>query len=644
MLFVLPETSATRPTSYFGPRPYEHYPSQDYYPYPSRDDYRYPSRDYYQYHDSPRFAVPSYPAPQLDYFRQPSAAELEEGEYQRALEVVANHRRRQAEKEAAIRRQQQAEAHRQRYFAALAAELEQRRQEELLAARRVELIRSQQARARLVAAERQRALQVYLQQLKGAEPVCHVFMLVVDLILIDSSPQIARQQHVVKRRPLADALKQRLAAESDTDITEPIRNLLSSLEPRPAQSENSEDASEGATKLIEDLLSSIFPGLAFHTQPQPAPPTEQAEPSVSDKGKGKARAVDAEEPRKPVSGPESTGDSFADIIRHVMELSKSAPAPQSSDKAGPSGTSSSPAPSAAPAVTKGEQSQIDRAIALSSVEHIQSNLTKLQTDFVLPAELDHYTPSADDRDETASVSSTSSSDLTKLIPYTTNNKPVYKYENELSGLLVELDRIDSHGDAEVREKRKEVVKAVEKALGGVERAVGEAVEKRLSLVSAIIPATDETLKGFDVDEDVTEEATPVLEQVDTPAVVDDVAVPEPSTSVQQEEPLPESDNAVVSDGISDLIREPVPTGSDVEASTSTITPASVGLMSVTEAEPTNSQAQADAPETVDTLLLPEGVSLPSQAEKPQEISSDSDEEALVLDSDAEKSDWSEVEH
>jgi hypothetical protein len=565
---------------------------------------------------------------------------------------VANHRRRQAEKEAAIRRQQQAEAHRQRYFAALAAELEQRRQEELLAARRAEFIHSQQARARLVAAERQRALQVYLQQLKGAEHVCLVLMFVVDLILIDSSPQIARQPHVVKRRPLADALKQRLAAESDVDISEPIRNILSSLEPRPAQSEKSEDASEGAAKLIEDLLSSIFPGLAFHTQPQPAPPAEKPEPSVSDKGKGKARAADVEEQRKPAPGPEPTGDSFADIIRHVMELSKSSPTPRSSDKAGPSGLSSSPAPSAAPAVTKGEQSQIDRAIALSSVEHIHSTLTKLQNDFALPTELDHYTPSADDRDETASVSSTSSSDLTKLIPYTTNNKPVYKYENELNGLLVELDRIDSHGDAEVREKRKEVVKAIEKALGGVEHAVGEAVEKRLSLISATIPTTDETLKGFDVDEDVTEEAAPTLEQVDAPVVVDGVAVPESSTPIQPEETVvgitevspPVDEDLPESNKITDPSVGPASTGSDVEASTATITPASVELASVTVTEPTIPQVQADAPETTDTLLLPESVSPPSPVNKPQEINSDSDEEALVLDSDAEKSDWSEVEH
>ena len=644
MLFVLPATSAVRPTSYHAPQPYEYYPDQG----------------YYHYRDAPRFAVPSYPAPQPHFFRRPSAEEIEESEYRRALEVVADHHRRRAEQEAAVRQQQQVEATRRRYFAALAAELEQRRQEESLAVRRAEFIRSQQTRARLIAAERRHALDAYLRQLEGPQPVCHVCVLVVDLILISSSPQVARQPHVAKRRPLVDALKQRLAAESDVDITEPIQSILSSLGPRPAQSEKPEESNEDIAKLVEDVLSSIFPGLVFRTQPQPAPSTEKPQANASDKGKGKARAVDVEESQKPTPKPESAGETLADILRHVMELSKSAPAPRSPDEAGPSGSSSSSPSSTKPAVTEREQSQIDRAIALSSVEHVQDTLNKLQTDFVLPTELDHYTPSTDDHDETASVLSSSSSDLVKLIPHTSTNKPVYKYENELNGLLEELDRIDSHGDVEVREKRKEVVKAVEKALQGVERVVGEAVEKRLSVISAATPPTDELLKGFDVDEDVVEEVTPAQEQVDIPVdipvVVDDVAVPEPSTSVQVEETLiapvevsspanvtlPESDTLVASDPVTDLPAEPTSIESDVEASTMTITPASVEPTSVTE--PIESQVPVDAPETVDTFLLPEEVSPSSPTKKPEEIGGDIDEEVLELDSDIEKSDWSEVEH
>ena len=162
MLFALPAISTIRPASYITPQPYEYHPTYG----------------YYHHRDASRFAVPSSPS-QLDFFRQPSVEELEEHEYQRALEVVASHRRRQAEKQNAIRRQQLAEATRQRYFTALAAEVEQQRQEQLLAARRSELIRSQQARARLIAAERQYALDAFSRQLNGARPVCHIAVLLL---------------------------------------------------------------------------------------------------------------------------------------------------------------------------------------------------------------------------------------------------------------------------------------------------------------------------------------------------------------------------------------------------------------------------------------------------------------------------------
>jgi hypothetical protein len=452
-----------------------------------------------------------------------------------------------------------------------------------------------------------------------------------------------------------DALKQRLARESDPDIAETIQNTLPSLEPRPVPEEKPEDPGEDVAELIKNILSSLFPGLSFHDQQQPAPSTEESQPDVTDKGKGKARAVDVEEPQKPAPKPESAANAFADILRHVMELSKSTPAPRSPGEAGPSGSSPSPPPRAKPAVNEREQAQIDRAIALSSVEHVRSTLTKLQTDFVLPSELDHYTPSADDHDETASVSSSSSSNLSKLIPHTSTNGPVYKYENELNGLLEELDRIDSHGDAEVREKRKEVVRAIEKTLESVERLVGEAVEKRISRVSTAISSTDE-LKGFDVDEEVAEDISPAQEQVDIPVVIDDVAVPEPSSSVQVEETpvvpaelpsavddaLPETNTLVASDPATDLPIEPTPVESDVEASTAAITPGPVEITPMTETEPTESQVPNDAPEPVDTFLLPEEGSPP--AKKPQDIGSDTDEEVLEFGSDAEKSDWSEVEH
>ena len=74
--------------------------------------------------------------------------------------------------------------------------------------------------------------------------------------------------------------------------------------------------------------------------------------------------------------------------------------------------------------------------------------------------LNHCIPPINDDGEVVPVSSTLLSDFTKLVPYATTTKLVYKYEHELNGLLKELDGIN-RGDAEVRGKRKEVIKAVE---------------------------------------------------------------------------------------------------------------------------------------------------------------------------------------
>ena len=59
---------------------------------------------------------------------------------------------------------------------------------------------------------------------------------------------------------------------------------------------------------------------------------------------------------------------------------------------------------------------------------------------------------------------------------------MYKYEHELNRLMEGLDRTESRGDAEVRDKRKGVVKAIERVLEKV-KCVVEVVEKRLLLVA-----------------------------------------------------------------------------------------------------------------------------------------------------------------
>ena len=167
MLFVLPATSALPPTTFLAPHQREH-----------------PVRAFYRLHPNVfQSTLPTYSAPQQHLFDQPSAEELEEREYQRAVAVIYNYRHRQAEKEVATRRQQRAETARRRYLASMAKELEERRQqEELFAAGCAQVLHTQWARDRLAAAERRIAMDGFLRQLKGPQSVCSVLFSSFDLL------------------------------------------------------------------------------------------------------------------------------------------------------------------------------------------------------------------------------------------------------------------------------------------------------------------------------------------------------------------------------------------------------------------------------------------------------------------------------
>ena len=384
-------------------------------------------------------------------------------------------------------------------------------------------------------------------------------------MVLTISRKVRRQPHLAKLKLLPEALRQRLASGFNANVTEPIQNVLSSLGSRPVHSDKLENSNEYSAKLIENFLSSLLPAFVFHVRP--AAETKTALPKTGDDEESEVRAVD-------------TGG-----------LKESARNPQSADVVATNGSSNfSPVEET---VTETEQTQADRATALSSIEHARNNLAKLQTNFVLPIDLDHYASPTGDHDETDSVSSTSS-ELTKLIPYTNTNKPAYKYEHELNRLLEEVDGIESHGDTEVRDKRKEVVKAIERALEAIKRIVGNAVEGRLSLVAPSTPVTEGSLKGFGADGTIVEESSPVDESFlgfNTP---------------------PASDDATTTPHV-----DPSPTGPD-------------------------SDVPAEEEDTVDAFLLNAEAFPPSPVKKHQSTDADIDDDVVVVYDDVE-SDWSDIE-
>ncbi|KAH9955303.1 hypothetical protein BC827DRAFT_880695 [Russula dissimulans] len=143
---------------------------------------------------------------------------------------------------------------------------------------------------------------------------------------------------------------------------------------------------------------------------------------------------------------------------------------------------------------------------LTSIRAVRSQFSTLESAFKFPPVLDF------EHSELAA---------------STNNAPVRAYEQALSGLLEQLDAIESDGDEEVREVRRNVVREVERALESVERKVKEKAPQD----SVPEVTKEEAVKGYDVEsEEAAAEAGPLASQ-DVPS--DDVALVTVSGSVKR---------------------------------------------------------------------------------------------------------------
>ncbi|CAE6505433.1 unnamed protein product [Rhizoctonia solani] len=94
-----------------------------------------------------------------------------------------------------------------------------------------------------------------------------------------------------------------------------------------------------------------------------------------------------------------------------------------------------------------EEPQVDAAPSYAAIQSIISSLANLQSEFTFPTHLD-FLPGP----------------LLKLA-YTPNNAPLHGHEHALTGLLTQLDAVESYGDDVVRKARK----ARKKAVGPIEK-------------------------------------------------------------------------------------------------------------------------------------------------------------------------------
>jgi len=106
--------------------------------------------------------------------------------------------------------------------------------------------------------------------------------------------------------------------------------------------------------------------------------------------------------------------------------------------------------------------------SMNTVHTIQAAFSALSNEFAFPTHLD-FTPLSSA--PSSPHASDSESLSTSQLAYTSTNAPVRYYEQALSGLLSQLDAVESWGNEEVRKERKVIVARVEAALEEVEREV-----------------------------------------------------------------------------------------------------------------------------------------------------------------------------
>jgi len=245
-------------------------------------------------------------------------------------------------------------------------------------------------------------------------------------------------------------------------------------------------------QLVPFILPSVLP---ISNEPLALEPVNEER---SDKGKGKAPAVDSDDTDQSHQRPPPVEDeAFADILREAITASRRAGSHfRSLDEPGPSGSStststsdivpSSSSPSLQPHThspgSESEQAEIDHAILMSSIEHIENSFHTLQANFTFPTRLDFYLPC--DTDARASGPSAGELGAGRIAAYlstTPANSTVLNFVQDLCGLLHRLHHVDCKNDLEAESMKEKAAGVINRALEDVESEVEEAIGKWMSM-------------------------------------------------------------------------------------------------------------------------------------------------------------------
>jgi hypothetical protein len=222
----------------------------------------------------------------------------------------------------------------------------------------------------------------------------------------------------------------------------------------------------------------------------------------------------------PKQTPPSPTTAPAPVVAHTESPATEVPvvSPATTSATSTSASSSSPTPTSTPTPPTAHTTAFD------ALDRINSTLHTLTSSFTLPR-IDFSSPASSSSDSRPSSPTT-------RIPYTPANQPVHAYEAALGKLLDELDAVESDGNDEVRLRRKELVRNVEKKLAELDEAV-EA--QRREWRAAAVPVSEvnaEVLGSAPVDAPSQEDVVSVADKMESQTEVEPslTAVEQQSTS------------------------------------------------------------------------------------------------------------------
>ncbi|KAJ7222350.1 hypothetical protein GGX14DRAFT_428511 [Mycena pura] len=322
--------------------------------------------------------------------------------------------------------------------------------------------------------------------------------------------QELERQRAARSRYFPDGYDEPESDEEDRYLTPHQRALLAARQQQRSL--------EAARKAQELAMRQQQASEAEEHTPAPRSPTRRSVPTTS------------QEPAQPSASP-----SAAQIPLRRSASPSAQPPQTATPKQSP--PPSTPSPERLDEAATKIQTQYRIHRALRAIAALAAQFESLKSSFTPPTSIDYV---ADGRvvpvPASAPTSPTTAEDAAPhcdaKLAYTPTNAPLHMYTELLSRLLVSLDAVESRGDARVRDRRREAVRAVEAEAARIEafwRSVWAAHEH-----TAAAAQEEEEVRTMVIDADAPPAALAVFEEGQVhPMVVD--AVPELADSGSESE-------------------------------------------------------------------------------------------------------------